>query len=194
METNQFSPHDAVETINTSLNEAKMVKTGARFYYLLWGTILFLYYTINAYLKHSEEETPNPFLFILGIFLFPLGGLISGLRKRFDKKNENATSKLEQIYFIGFIGFALAYAILFVSSLSYDPTITVIYFPLLIGLTVFNIGYNTKHWPSVIGGVISMLCSLFNWNYNYDVVYSISAFAALVALIIPGLLMKNRNV
>jgi hypothetical protein len=194
MEQNQFNPIDALQTIEASIDDAKTIKTGAAFYYIVWGVVLGTHFSLKALSYYTYNPSVSKMLIFFSVLVFPLGGILSGLRKKWDKQNEHATSKLERIYFISFIGFAMAYGIMFVSSYGLDPLISVAYFPLLIGFAVFIVGGITKHWPSIVGATLSMVCCFFNITSHSEDCYWFAAAAALMSLIIPGLLMKNRHV
>ena len=193
MENNTFSAKQAFETIEAGINHAATVRTGAARYYIIWGAILVFHFGLQAIL-HRLPLGYQTLMNNISILLFPLGGLLSAWQKKSDKANETAIPHFEKIYFAVFVGFALAYAVLFVSSLRTNPMLAVVYFPLLIGLAVFITGYLTKHKASIVGGVLSILLCGISVGATAETSYWIASIAALVACFIPGLLMKGRYV
>lgn len=193
MDNNTFSAKQAIETIEAGINHAATVRTGAARYYIIWGSILCAHFALQALIRHNPSWHVS-LLNNCSLLLFPLGGLLSAWQKKTDKQHETAIPQFENIYFAVFVGFALAYAVLFVSSLRTNPMLAVVYFPLLIGLAVFITGYLTKHKASIVGGVLSILLCGISVGATAETSYWLASLAALVACFIPGLRMKGRHV
>lgn len=193
METSNFNPSDSIKTIEDALKQAKSEKTGASFYYLLWGAILFIHYSLLFLITQFPDLKGN-FLETVIWSVFPIGGLISYLRSKKDTKNEKMLSYNEKIYLYAFGGFALAYGTIFIASVFADSNLPTILYPLLLGFTVFVVGGITKHRTSLIGGILGIICTGISLNTSLEVQYLLAALSSLIACIIPGLLMKNSNV
>lgn len=85
METSDFNVADSLRTIETAFNETRNTKSGAHFYYILWGTVLFLYFIIHfIVLKNSGLK--GSFLDIFSWVLFPIGGVLSMFKRERNKK------------------------------------------------------------------------------------------------------------
>lgn len=184
---------DSIKTIEESLATARKTKTGARFYYILWGCILFLYFLIHflaiTYFKNNNETFLN-----WTWVLFPLGGFGSMINKKTDDKNEIAKSHFDRVYFVVFIALSIMYAIVTFISIRLNQHLIITLFPMLIGSAVFITGGLTKHLPSIIGGALSMTLTVISYNAELNLTYLLAATAALCACIIPGILMKGANV
>lgn len=191
METKNFNPGDSIKTIEEALKQAKAEKTGASFYYLLWGSILLIHYLL---LYAATQYPPGDLLETIVWIVFPIGGLLSYLKSRKDTKSEKMLSHYEKIYLFAFGGFALAYGTIFIASAFTQPHLQIALYPLLLGFTVFVTGGITKHKASMIGGVLGIICAGISLNVSLEIQYLLAALSSLVSCIIPGYLMKNSNV
>ena len=87
---------------------------------------------------------------------------------------------MERIYFFGFISFSIGYAILFVVSIWQQSSIFLKIYPLLIGITVFNIGGIIRHKPSVFLGLIGCCCAFFSLTTEGANLYLIAAIVSII--------------
>lgn len=183
----------SIKTIEESLATTRKIKTGAQFYFILWGCILCLYFSMHflaiTYFKNYTETFLN-----WTWVLFPLGGFGSMLNKKSDDKNETAKSHFDRVYFVVFIALSIMYAIVTLISIRFNQHLIIILFPMLIGCAVFITGGITKHSASIIGGALSMPLTIISYNAELNLAYLLAAVAALCACIIPGILMKGANV
>ncbi len=193
METSNFNPSDSIKTIEEALKQAKSEKTGASFYYLLWGTILLIHYLL-LFLVTQFPDLKGNFLETVIWSVFPIGGLLSYLRSKKDTKNEKMLSHYEKVYLYAFGGFALAYGTIFIASVFTNSSLHIALYPLLLGFTVFVVGGITKHKASLIGGVLGVICTGISLNVSIETQYLLAALSSLVSCVIPGFLMKNSNV
>ena len=191
MDKSKFNTVDSLKTIEAAFNETKATKTGASFYYVLWGTVLFLYF----FLQFTISKTPDlkdSLLHTFSWILFPIGGILSLLNK--SKEEESYVPFFEKVYFWAFTAFACMYAVLTFASLYLSSSLMIMLFPLIIGSTVYIIGGITKHKTSIIGGVIGILFSLFSVLSATDFQYLIAALTCISTCIVPGISMRNSNV
>ena len=190
---NTYTPEQAINSIQKSLQQTQKVSTGASFYFKLWGALLFLHFMLNAF--RIQYGQLNQSLFVnLSILVFPIGGILSGLRKKFDRQTEKVISVHEKVYFATFVTFALSYAVLFVSTLRVSPIDSVIFFPMLLGTTVLICGILTRFIPGILGGMLSIIISGFSIHQTHEMIYMLAALSCLLASIIPGILMRGKNV
>jgi hypothetical protein len=193
MDENKFNATDSLKTIETAINETKTTKTGASFYYNLWGTILCCYFLIQFFIGLKPTISAS-FLNSFSWILFPVGGIFSYLNKRRDEKNETYIPQLEKVYFFGFTGFAIMYGIFTFASTFLSLPLSIIFFPLISGLTVFVIGGISKHNISIFGGIFSMLLSIISILSNVEIAYLLASIACITSFIIPGITMRKSNV
>ena len=193
MNNNEFSASDSLKTIENAINDAKSQKTGASFYYVVWGLILFIYFAVHAWIA-SNPKLEGTIIDNFSWILFPIGGIISYLNKSKDQKEETYVSFLEKVYFFAFTGLAVMYAVLTFASTYLSLPLVIILFPLMIGSTVYIVGGITKHKISIIGGGVGMLLSLISIFSSPEIQYLMAAIACVSACIIPGFTMRKANV
>lgn len=193
METQNFTPAQSIKTIEEALKLARAERTGAFFYYILWGVLLFIHFALQ-YGKIRYPEIDGGLLNTLIWIVFPVGGLLSFLRSKKDDRAEKMSSLYEKVYLFAFSGFALAYGVIFIVSAPLRSFLHIALFPLLLGLAVFVPGGITKHKPSIIAGVIGIICTGISLNVSLEIKYLLAALSSFITCVVPGYLMKNKNV
>ena len=88
MDKNTFSATDSLKTIEAAIIEAKSSKTGASFYYILWGIIQFIYFIVHTIII-LKPELRGTIIDTFNWVLFPIGGLLSYINKSKDQKESN---------------------------------------------------------------------------------------------------------
>ncbi len=193
MNENKFNAADSLKTIEAAIKETKTIKTGAAFYYILWGFILCCYFLIQ-YLIQIKTELKGSVLDTFNWVLFPFGGIFSYLNKRKDEKNETYVPQLEKVYFFSFTGFAIIHAVLTFSSVFLSLPLSIIFFPLISGLTVYIVGGISKHKIAIFGGLFSMLLSIISITSTVEIECFLASIACITSFIIPGITMRKSNV
>ena len=188
-----LTPIESLKNIESILNDTQSVRTGASFYYVLWGIILFTYFFLNFLITQSpllQVSNLQSWLWII----FPVGGILSGLNKKKDFKKETVVSHYERVYFFAFTSFAISYGFVIIASFSLNNHISLILFPMLLGITVYIVGGITKHTASILGGLLSVLLAIFSVFSSLELQFLFASLAALCSSFIPGILMKNKHV
>ena len=193
MDQESFNPADSIKTIEKAFNQTRLVKTGASYYYVLWGALLFIHYLLFFLITRFPDFRSGVITTIIWC-VFPIGGLLSYLRGKKEEKVEKVVPLYEKVYLYAFRGFGLAYGMIFIVSNVQQSSLFVSLFPLLLGLTVFIVGGITKHRSSLVGGLLSIILSGISLNASLEFQYFIASLASLITCMLPGLLMKNRNV
>ncbi len=193
MDKNSFTAYDSLKTIEAAINDTKNSKTGASFYYVLWGLILFIYYSTLCGII-IKPELKGTFIDTFSWVVFPVGGLLSYLNKNKDQREETYVPHLEKVYFFAFTGFACMYAVLTFASTYLSSPLAIILFPLMIGSTVYVVGGISKHKISIVCGVISMCLSVVSILSVIEIQFLMAALACISACIIPGITMRKSNV
>jgi hypothetical protein len=187
------TPHASLKNIEAILNETQSIRTGAAFYYKLWGLILFVYFFVNfliCALPQLHHSTLQSWIWIL----FPIGGIASAFNKNNDQKKETAISHYERVYFFAFTSFAMSYGLATIASFYLNKNISLVLFPMLLGITVYLVGGITKHKASILGGLCGVVLSVFSIFSSIELQYLFAAIASLSSSFIPGILMKNKHV
>ncbi len=193
MDKTTFNASDSIKTIEAAINDAKTLKTGASFYYILWGIILFIYFLIHS-LIILIPEFRGTIMETFNWVLFPIGGLLSFLNKTKDRKEETFVPQLEKVYLFAFTGFAFMYGILTFASSYLSSSLAIMFFPLIIGSTVYIVGGISRHRISMIGGIFSMLLTVISILSIIEIQYLIASLACISTCIIPGITMRKSNV
>jgi hypothetical protein len=187
------TPQESLKNIGKILNETQSVRTGAAFYYKLWGLILFIYFLSNFFictLSQLHLSTLQSWNWIV----FPIGGIASMFNKNKDQKKETAISHYERVYFFAFTSFAMSYGLATIASFYLNKNLSLVLFPMLLGITVYLVGGITKHKASIIGGLCGVMISVFSIFSSIELQYLFAAIASLSSSFIPGILMKNKHV
>ncbi len=190
MKKDNLDPSGATKIIDEALSHVRNEKTGAYYYYILWGLILMAHFFLR-FCKFSYPFLSDYYidLFIYGVF--PMGGILSFIRKDKDEQNEKLVTKIEKVYAFGFIGLAICYAVLGFVEIKTHVDLKTPLFPLLIGFTVFITGGITDYKLSIIGGAIGMIISFFTLILDAEWQYLLCSMASLVCCVIPGFFMKK---
>jgi hypothetical protein len=193
MDKNTFSATDSLKTIEAAIIEAKSSKTGASFYYILWGIILFIYFIVHTIII-LKPELRGTIIDTFNWVLFPIGGLLSYINKSKDQKEESYVPQLEKVYLFAFTGFAFMYAVLTFASNYLSSSIAIMFFPLIIGSTVYVVGGISKHKISIFGWILSMLLTVVSILSEIEIQFFMASLACIASCIIPGITMRKSNV
>lgn len=193
MESSQRSPGDRISIIEDAIRKAKQEKTGAAFYYILWGTVLSLF----AFMSYLALSLPSPGVQHLHSFawiVFPLGGLLSFLKTRKDDQTEKVKPMNERLYLIVWGGVSLCLGTLTVFGMLAGqihfllPTVLIIF-----GFASFLTGGITRFRPSLIGGALCIICAGITMVLPLALQFLIGAIAMLFSNVIPGILMNKMQ-
>ena len=193
MKTNHIDINDSIRIIESAQKNTELLQTGAAYYYKLWGIILASYY-LTRYLEFQVTPDTAKLLQSINWILFVFGGILSGMRKKNDEVKERVVPQLESVYFFTYTGFAIAIFIIQLYARLSNNSIDVQFFPFLLGLTVYITGGITKHNPSILLGLISILLCLPALFMTIEYQFLIASISAIIGSLIPGILMKNRYV
>lgn len=193
MNSGEMDVNDSLKIIETSLRQTANEKTGARFYYILWGVVLTLHFGL-LYLSAANPQLAGGWYDTLIWLVFPLAGLLSYLRSKRDDKLEKVTPLYERVYEYAFGGFGLAYGVMFFASFYKGQTLYPVFFMLLAGLVVFIVGGITKHVISVVCGISGIILAAVSLAFPAALIFLMASVSAFICFIIPGLLMKNKIV
>ena len=191
MSNEKMTPQKSISIIEDAMRKAQQEKTGARFYLILWGILIVAYALTNF----ISLRFPTPFtstLASLAWLVFPLGGLLSFLRTRKDDRTETTKPLNDSLYMFawGGTGLCMGATVLFAfnfKNLDVIPPVILLIF----GFASFVTGGVTRFYPSLVGGIISILigAAMFNLSLEYQLLAGSAGICA--ATVIPGLLMKK---
>lgn len=188
----KFTTEDSISVIENTLKQSLSQKTGASNYYIIWGTVIFLYFMGYYITFQFQNETSKSIANSLST-LFAVGGVLSFLQSRKDDKKETSVPLNEKIYTYAWIGASIGLATLVMGNLSHFLELFCTGIVLIFGLVNFIIGGITKFTPLIIGGAISMLLTVLIPNVSIEYKFLVSAIGVLSSCLIPGLFMKKTT-
>jgi hypothetical protein len=184
----------SIKTIEQAIQEARKVPNGAYYYDILWGVILTLYYFLN----YISLSYPDSFVSSFNNYywiVFPIGGILSGIRSKHDDARETAKSFADKIYLFSYSGFAFAYITIYLAAeFNGLSNIVIPVFCSLLGLTVFVTGGIVGETVSIIAGIIGMLIGGFILRLDVSNQCMYASIVCIVACIIPGIKMMLSRV
>ena len=193
MEANQLDIKESIRIIEKAQHQTELISTGAAYYYKLWGLILSGYF----FIRFIEFSLPKEFALVIQSFdwiCFVIGGILSGLRKKHDQALEKVVPKQESVYFFTFTGFAIATIIIQFYARINNNSSDVQLFPFILGLTVYITGGITKHNPSILLGLLTILLCLPGLFMTIEYQFLIASVSSITGSFLPGILMKNKHV
>lgn len=182
-----------IEVLQNAMRFSDKVSTTASYYYQLWGSILFVHFFLNLLI--SIDVTNHTLLLKnISILIFPIGGILSYKKKKYDTRKEVVQSLYERVYFWGFVSFSISYGILFVYTIWSQTNLFYKLYPLFVGTTVAFIGGVIKHKSSILLGFIGCLGAIVSLIKNeQQILLLISSLVSLISIYLPGKLMKHGN-
>lgn len=192
MNKEKLTTEDSIAIIEQSLKQGTNQKTGASNYYIIWGSVLFIYLIGHFIALHFPSDTIGSIANSLNS-IFAVGGILSYLQSRKDDKNETVVPLNEKLYTYSWIGASIGLGAICFSNPSHILDGFCLGILLMFGVVNFIIGGMTKFYPLIIGGAVSMLLAVFIPNVTMDYKFLITAIGVLSTCLIPGLLMKNTK-
>jgi hypothetical protein len=187
-----LSPQEGISIIEKSLKQSSNQKTGAFNYYIIWGSILFLYYILQFFAFYFKNETCLT-IANLSNLLFLIGGIMSFLQSKRDAKRELRIPINEKIYKTGWIAASIGLAVFTISNLKNLQEMLFIGVLLIFGLVNLMIGSLLNFKPLIIGALFSLLLTILIPIVTIEFKFLTTAIGILSSCLIPGLLMKKSN-
>lgn len=187
-ETN-LTPQQELNLINSALKQTARIQTGASNYYIIWGSVLLLYYFAQFLSLHFKTSS----LANWSNLLFAAGGILSYLQKRKDERTETVVPLQEKVFTFGWMAAAMGLGVLCLSNIALFPQLLCLGVLLLFGIVNFIIGGVIRFTPLVAGGVVSALLALTVFQLSLDYVFLTTSFGVLCSCLLPGILMKKEH-
>jgi len=190
MENDNFSPQQSFDLISQVIQDAKSKFEEDGVIYTMWGVLLAFASGTQYYLLTNGYESINYYPY----FLMPIGAGISfwyyasKAKKTTGGRNQIAKviSSVWTIVTINFLilGFGLAAKL----GIFLIPTILLL---MGVALTTSGVGINSKllQFAGIFTNVSAIICYFLEWQYHPLV----TTLVALVAVLIPGLVLMNRH-
>ncbi len=188
MQTENFSPQDSIELIQSMINKTKNAVADSSIFFLLWGWVVFSACVLQYILKNVVQYQQHYhawFLIIIGI----AGSVYIGVQKgRKEKVKTYVSESVEQLWMgIGISYFVLAFIF---AKIGYQHSFS--FYILLYGIGCFVTGRLIKFSPLVWGGIGAWLLAVLSGYLDYDTNILVTAAAILISYIIPGYMLRMK--
>lgn len=188
MQTEHLSPEQSLRLITKVVQQARNRFEENGFIYIFWGTLVATASFAQYFLLTNGYESINwiPYL------LMPLGGIFTFIyynRKRKPKSN-NQISRIISVTWIALSTNIMILGFLF-SLLLQSFLVPVILLLLAIGLVISGVALksNLLLFPGILVNILAFACFHIDWLYHSLAM----GFAAIVAILIPGILLMLKN-
>jgi hypothetical protein len=191
MNNERMTPQKSISIIEDAMRKAQHEKTGARFYLVLWGTLIVVYALANfTFLRFPSVGTST--LASLSWIVFPLGGLLSFLRTRRDDRTETTKPLNDSLYMYAWGGTGLCLgAVTFFAFTFGSPAVVPPVLLLIFGFAAFVTGGVTRFYPSLAGGTVCVIAGAAAFVLPLEYQLLAGSAGILAATVVPGLLMKK---
>ena len=188
MQTEDLSPRDSLDLIQTMINKTKHTVADSSVFFLLWGWVVFFACILQYFLKNILHYGHHYYAWLL-IIIGIAGSVYLGIQR--EKTTTVKTYIGEGIEYlwisIGITYFALSFIF---AKIGYENSFT--FYMLLYGIGCFVTGRLLKFPPLVWGGIGAWLLAVLSAFLNYDTNILITAASILVSYIIPGYLLRMK--
>lgn len=188
MEEKQLNPLESIQLIEKMIHSTKNKLADDGVLLIFWGWLVVVSAAINyvGLLFHFEMAS------LVWAILMPLGGIFSALYGRYQNKQRNIKTALDNYlsYLWGGFGIALAITLMFGFNFGIKP----VYFSLMIlyGLATFVSGGLLGFKPLIYGGVASFVCAIVSVFLGEMDQLLIIIVSLLSSYIIPGHLLRVK--
>lgn len=188
----QMTEDKAFEIIEQMITNAKREAADNGFYFMLWGYLVFISALIDYFLLIANH--PNHTM-VWGI-LMPLGGVVSIIMGRLEKKKQKVTTYVDEV--LKHVMVAYVVCLLIVCLImpisnnnwhwrSFYPTLMIVY-----GFGLYATGGIIKFKPLQFGAISIWLCAIAAYFVTYDWQLLCLATAVLSGFIVPGHMLNLR--
>lgn len=191
MEEN-FTPHDSLLLIRSMIGKTRNNLSDNRFYFLLWGWVVFLAFLVEFILKVLIDYEHH---YIVWLAVIP--AVILTIMYSARKKNQQAvrTYVADSMSYI-WTGIGISFFVLglIISNMQEGWNNGYPFFILFYGLGTFVSGKLLKFTPLIVGGILNWVLAIASVFVAFDYQMLLAAAAVLASYIIPGhLLGSSKN-
>lgn len=183
----RFDEHQSLALITSMINKAKddYKETGVGA--LLWGGLV-AFCSLMTFGNFYWNIPALNYIWFLTLFALIPQIIIS---VRAAKKKKYQTHQDEAMGAI-WISFGVALTLLSVYDAKYNLTNATAMFLVMYGIPTFSTGYIYKFKPFLTGGIVFWICAVICFYIQFPYAMLCTAAAALIAWVIPGLILKKR--
>ena len=187
-----LSPQQSLDIIQSMIDKTKSDISENRFYFLMWGWLVFIGFFGQFFLKVILNYEYHYAIWLIVV----IGAVISIIKSTInDKKRKVRTYISDSMGFL-WTGMGISFFVLgFVFSfMDVKPVGWIIAYPvfiLLYGLGTFVSGKILQFQPLVIGGIINWILACVTVFFHFDYQMLFAAAAIVASYIIPGYLLNK---
>ncbi|RYY69426.1 MAG: hypothetical protein EOO13_09555 [Chitinophagaceae bacterium] len=209
MENKELSHHESLALINTMINRAKDSFHGTGIGTMMWGIVIAVCSLVKLSEVHFGYKLPFD-IYLLALFAI-IPQLILSARERKRQQAKSFEDTFVSPIWTGF-GICIFLLVLIINMLfkyyiplfneyklltGHAPAFSMReyimpLFLMLYGLPTFITGVGCKFKPMLVGGIICWISCVITVFTEYRVDLALTAFSAIAAWFIPGLLMEKE--
>ena len=184
-----FSPQQSLQLIQSMIEKTRADMSENRFYFLLWGWLVFTSIVCQFVLKVVVQYKHHYFIWLLTI----PAAVITYIYARRKSRNAVRTYIGESMSSL-WLGVGISFFILsFIISAGIGWMQAWPFMSLMYGLGTFISGKLLHFQPLVIGGILNWMlaCICVYFSYDYQILFA--AAAILCSYIIPGHMIHKKT-
>lgn len=188
MESEKFTEQESLELITKMINQAKNHYYESGLGALLWGITNVICFTLSYLRAAMHFSFPfNPFLLMIVTLVVHL------YYDRKEKSTRTVKAYTDDIHNYVWTAFGICVLILTIvggyAGMGYRvmPVLLLLY-----GMPTFISGSISKFKPLIIGGVVCWVLAVWAFFVNGEYAYLLVAAGAMVAWVIPGVLLRIK--
>lgn len=189
-----LSPQQSLDIIQSMIDKTRSDISGNRFYFLMWGWLVFIGFVGQFILKVLLGYQYHYVIW----FIVIIGAVFSVIKSTADDKKRKVRTYISDSMGYLWTGMGISFFVLgFVFSfMDVNPVGWIIAYPvfiLLYGLGTFVSGKIIQFPPLVIGGVINWILACVTVFFPFDYQMLFAAAAIMSSYIIPGYLLNKTK-
>ena len=186
MQTENFSPKDSLQLINSMISQAKTNISDNGLGWLLWGTLIFLASLLTFFFIYTNADN-----IFLGWNIFGIITIVLLSYEFFKPKKKKVRTYLDDLLRLVDIGFTIClFTVIFSINFAVNPNAGFGFFLMIFAFQMLLKGGAVKSRSLMTGAAVNWagaIAMFINKDFKYDML--IMAAAVLIGYIIPGLLL-----
>jgi len=184
-ETNEFSPQQSLDLIQSMINQAQGNLLKNNFYFILWGWAILLA-NLGMYSLYKFSDFPYPYLVWLIAIPAWVITMIYGSRQGKTAGKKTHLDRVNMWMWISY-GLGILPFIIFMSDIGYNVNPVVL---ILTSIPTFLTGVMLRFRPLMMGGASFYVLGIICFMVSPLNQYLVGALAIAVGYLIPGYLLR----
>jgi len=188
MEEKQIHPNESLAIISSMIDTAKNKIADDGFLYIFWGWNVLL----AAMIHYFTVKVGIPGGALSWAVLMPLGGLVSAIYGRKQRKKERVRTYVDEYLGYNWMAFLIGLFITLIMMSVHGWKVSYFFVMLLYGMATFISGGLLRFRPLLIGSLFSFVFAIVSvFAGELDQLLCISA-AILCSYLIPGYMLRSK--